>query len=49
MRTEKKIEAIKEKYKNGVPKETLDNFFMGRGFLKVTDAKVENEIIQTRV
>ena len=44
MRTEKKIEAIKEKYKNGVPKETLDNFFMGRGFLKVTGAKVENEI-----
>lgn len=36
--------SLGEKYKNGVPKETLDNFFIGRGFLKVTDAKVENKI-----
>lgn len=32
--TEEKIEAIKEKYKNGVPKETMDNFFNGRGFFR---------------
>ena len=32
--TEEKIEAIKEKYKNGVPKETLDNFFYGQGVFK---------------